>query len=99
MVVLVKVIKLTTRLTSEEKETLLNYDYSDKIWRMNSMVQKHFNKALKQGWIPLVRYEYEDGVVAGYTLMAPERAVTIRNVVAKTLSEKQLGNLTALDNK
>lgn len=88
-----KVIKLTTRLTAEEKETTLNYDYLDKTWRMDSTVQKHFNKALKQGWTPLVRFEYEDGTVAGYTLEAPDRAVTIRNVVAKQMSAKQLGNL------
>ena len=88
-----KVIKLTTRLTAEEKETTLNYDYLDKTWRMDSTVQKHFNKALKQGWTPLVRFEYEDGTVAGYVLEAPDRAVTIRNVVAKKMSEKQLGNL------
>ena len=88
-----KVIKLTTRLTAEEKETTLNYDYLDKTWRMDSTVQKHFNKALRQGWTPLVRFEYEDGTVAGYVLEAPDRAVTIRNVVAKKMSEKQLGNL------
>ncbi len=88
-----KIIKLTTRLTAEEKETTLNYDYLDKTWRMDSTVQKHFNKALRQGWTPLVRFEYEDGTVAGYTLEAPDRAVTIRNVVAKKMSEKQLGNL------
>jgi hypothetical protein len=86
----VKVIKLTTRLTAEEKETTLNYDYLDKTWRMDSTVQKHFNKALKQGWTPLVRFEYEDGTVAGYVLEAPDRAVTIRNVVAKKMSEKQM---------
>lgn len=88
-----KIIKLTTRLTAEEKETTLNYDYLDKTWIMDSTVQKHFNKALRQGWTPLVRFEYEDGTVAGYTLEAPDRAVTIRNVVAKKMTEKQLGHL------
>ena len=87
------IIKLTTRLTAEEKETTLNYDYLDKTWRMDSTVQKHFNKALRQGWTPLVRFEYEDGTVAGYVLEAPDRAVTIRNVVAKKMTDKQLGNL------
>lgn len=88
-----KIIKLTTKLTSEEKETLLNYDYINKTWRMDSMIQKHYNKALSQGWTPLIRYEYEDGSVAGYTLEAPGRAITIRNVVAKKMTEKQLENL------
>lgn len=90
-------IKFTTRLTSEEKETLLNYDFLSKTWRMDSTVHKHFNKALNQGWIPLVRYEYEDGTVAGYVLEAPGRAITIRNVEAKKMSEKQLENLNGSD--
>ena len=91
-----EIVKLTTRLTSEEKETLLNYDFFDKIWRMDSTVQKHFNKALHQGWTPLVKYEYEDGTAAGYVLEAPGRAVTIRSVEAKKMSEKQLENLSSL---
>lgn len=88
-----KIIKLKTRLTSEEKETILNYDFIDKMWTMDSTVQKHFNKALSQGWTPLVKYEYEDGSVAGYMLEAPGRAITIRNVEAKKMTEKQLENL------
>ena len=89
-----KTIKLRTRLTSEEKETLLNYDYLNKMWTMDSTVQKHFNKALSQGWTPLIKYEYDDGTVAGYVLEAPGRAITIRNVEAKKMSEKQLENLS-----
>lgn len=88
-----KVIKLTTRLASEERETLLSYDYVDKVWHMDSTVPRHFNKALKQGWTPIVKYELEDGTAAGYILKASERAVTIRNVQPKQLSEKQLENL------
>lgn len=88
-----KIIKLRTKLTSEEKETILNYDFIDKMWIMDSTVQKHFNKALSQGWTPLVKYEYKDGSVAGYVLEAPGRAITIRNVEAKKMTEKQLGNL------
>lgn len=93
MVAHMKIIKIKTRLTSEEKETVLNYDFINKTWTMDSTVQKHFNKALHQGWTPLVKYEYEDGTVAGYVLEAPGRAITIRNVEAKKMSEKQLENL------
>ena len=91
-----EIIKLTTRLTSEEKETLLNYDCLNKTWIMDSTVQKHFNKALNQGWTPLVKYEYEDDTVAGYVLEAPGRAITIRNVETKKMTEKQLENLSSL---
>ena len=92
-----KTIKIYTHFTSEEKETVLNYNCADKIWEMYSVVPKHYNKALKQGWIPKVKYEYEDGKVAGYILTAPSRAITIRNVNPKQMSDKQLGNLSQED--
>ena len=92
-----KVIKVKGRLTSDEKETQLNYSYIDKVWVMYSTVQKHYNKALKQGWKPIAKYEYEDGTIAGYELEASDRAVTIRSVEKKQMSEKQLMNLPDLD--
>lgn len=82
------------RLTNQEKETLLHYDYAEKKWIMESTVSTHYNKALKQGWIPLVEHIYEDGTVYGYKLEAPGRAVTIRSVEKKQVSKKQMGNLT-----
>jgi len=88
-----RVIKFNGHLTSEEKETILNYNYITKTWCMDSTVKKHFNKALKQGWTPLVQYVDDDENVAGYVLEAPERAITIRNVEKKQMSEKQLSNL------
>ena len=88
-----EIIKVNTRLSTEERETVLNYDNSRKIWFMDSTVPKHFNKALKQGWEPTVKYVYEDGTVCGMALAAPARAVTIRNVEKKQMSVKQLGNL------
>ena len=92
-----KVIKIHSQLINEEKETLLHYDFTTKMWTMDTTVRKHFNKALKQGWTPKTAYEYDDGTVAGYVLEAPERSVTIRNVEKKQLSEKQLTNLLADD--
>lgn len=82
-----------SKLTNEERETILNYDSVEKVWVMDSFVPKHFRKALKQGWTPIKEYIYEDGTVFGMTLTAPERAVSIRNVNKKKLSEKQLSNL------
>lgn len=86
-----------SRLTNEERETILDYDYIDKIWVMNSFIPKHFRKALKQGWTPIRQYIYEDGMVYGMTLTAPERAVTIRNVDKKKVSDSQLKNLNVDD--
>ena len=92
-----QIIKMKTRLSSDEKETHLNYSYTDKVWYMYSCVQKHYNKALRQGWTPITKYVYDDGSVAGYELQAPERAITIRNVEPKQMSEKQMENLLSDD--
>ena len=86
-------IKVISRLSSEERETVLVYDNTDKVWRMDSTVTKHFNKALKQKWTPITQYVYEDGTVCGMVLAAPAMAITIRSVEKKQMSEKQLGNL------
>ena len=82
-----------SKLTNEERETLLNYDYTTKRWLMDSTVMKHVNRAINRGWMPLKQYIYEDGTVFGMMLEAPERAVTIRSVEKKQLSEKQMINL------
>lgn len=88
-----KIVNINGRLTTEEHETLLNYDAVEKRWIMDSTVSKHFNKALRQGWTPIKQYVYDDGTICGMVLAAPERAITIRNVEPKKMSEKQLGNL------
>ena len=89
-----EIIKVYSRLSTEERETVLVYDNIDKVWRMDSTVPKHFNKALKQGWSPTTQYVYEDGTVCGMVLTAPARAITIRSTTKKQMSEKQLGNLS-----
>ncbi len=81
-------IKVNNRLTAEERETILHYDVINKIWLMDSTVQKHFNKALKQKWTPIKQYVYEDGAVCGMVLTAPARAITIRST-----DKKQMCNL------
>lgn len=88
-----EIIKVTNRLTNEEKETTLAYDNVDKMWIMDSTIPKHFNKAIKQGWHPIRQYVYDDGTVCGMTLTASERAITIRNTTKKQMSEKQMENL------
>ena len=90
---MMKTIKMSGRLTNEERETLLNFDSIKKIWVMDSTVPKHFRKALKQGWTPIRQFVYDDGMVCGMVLTAPERSVTIRSVEKKKLSEKQLESL------
>lgn len=92
-------IKVNTRLSTEERETVLVYDNIDKVWRMDSTIPKHFNKAKKQGWTQATEFVYEDGTVCGGAFEAPARAITIRNAEKKQLSEKQLGNLNAGDDE
>lgn len=92
-----EVIKVNAKLTNEERETILNYDSITKEWIMDSTVPKHFRKAVKQRWVPIRQYVYDDDTVCGMVLKAPERAVTIRNVEKKNMSDKQLKNLSDED--
>lgn len=95
---MMKISKVHNRLTNEERETIIVYDNVDKVWRMDSTIAKHFNKALRQGWTPVVKYVYDDGVVCGMALEASAKAITIRNPnKIRTMSEKQMGNLQGHD--
>lgn len=86
-------IKVNSRLSAEERETVLVYDNVDKVWRMDSTVPKHFNKAKKQQWTQTAEFVYEDGSICGGAFEAPARAITIRSTEKKQMSEKQLSNL------
>ena len=90
-------IKVTTRLSTEERETVLVYDNIDKVWHMDSTVPKHCNKAKKQGWVQTTEYVYDDGTVCGGAFTAPARAITIRSAEKKQMSEKQMNNLRGDD--
>jgi len=84
---------MTTRLLTEERETVLVYSSVDKMWHMDTTVPKHVNKAKRQGWTQTTEFIYEDGTVCGGAFEAPARAITIRNAEKKQMSEKQMGNL------
>ena len=90
-------IKVNTRLSTEERETVLVYDNVDKVWLMDTTIPKHCNKAKRQGWVQTTEYVYEDGVVCGGAFTAPARAITIRNAEKKQMSEAQMGNLLGDD--
>ena len=92
-------IKVNTRLSAEERETILVYDNVDKVWHMDTTVSTHLNKAKKQGWTQTAEYIYEDGTPCGGAFEAPARAITIRNTEKKQLSEKQRGNLFSNDDE
>lgn len=92
-----QVIKIKERLGLEEKECLLNFDAVDKKWTMDTTVMKYYNKAIKQGWTQLKKYVYDDNSVCGGVFEAPDYSVTIRSVVKKQLSDKQMTNLSGTD--
>lgn len=95
-----EIIKMTSRLSAEERETVLVYDNIDKVWRMDSTVPKHFNKAKRQGWTQTAEFVYEDGAVCGGAFEAPATAITIRNPNKKrVMSEEQMKNLHRHDNE
>lgn len=85
------------KLLGEEREVYLYLDPIERVWTLDAFLPKYFRKAIKQGWTPIKEYVYEDGTVCGMTLVAPERAITIRNADKKRLSQKQLENLHSED--
>jgi hypothetical protein len=94
----VEKIKLNgVRLSNDEREVHLYFDLIEKTWVMDAFIPKFFRKAIKQGWTPIREYVYEDGSVCGMSLIAPERAISIRNVEKKKISEKQMTNLKSSD--
>ncbi len=86
-------IRINSRLTLEERETVLVYSSADKTWYVDTVVPKHMNKFKKQGWKQTAEYVYEDGSPCGGAFEGSERAITIRNAEKKQMSEKQMSNL------
>ena len=86
-------VKITSRLTSEERETVIVYNNADRKWYVDTTVPKHVNRFKKQGWTQTSEYVYDDGTVCGGAFEGSERAITIRNAEKKQMSEKQMGNL------
>lgn len=87
------------KLSNEEREIHIYLDPIDRVWMLDSFMPKYFNKAIKQGWTPIRKYVYEDGTTCGMSFKGPERAITIRSVDKKQLSEKQLSNLNLCEDE
>ena len=58
-----KIYKISTNITNEEKETILRYDYIDKCWYVDTSVPAHITKFTKQGWEIVSQTVNEDNVV------------------------------------
>ena len=89
-----EIIKVTSRLATEERETVIVYDNIDKKWRVDTTLAKHVNKFKKQGWTQTAEYIYEDGTVCGGVFEAPTKGITIRDPNKKrVMNELQMKNL------
>lgn len=93
-----EIIKVNTRLSVEERETVMVYDGINKKWCVDTTLAKHMNKFKKQGWTQTAEYVYEDGSSCGGVFEASDRGITIRNPNKKrVMSEKQMSNLHGHD--
>ena len=93
-----EIIKVTNKLTNEERETVIVYDNIDRKWRADTTLLKHVNKLKKQGWVQIAEYVYEDGTICGGVFEGSEKAITIRDPNKKrVMSEKQMKNLHMYD--
>lgn len=90
-------IKVNTRLSIEERETVIVYDNVNKVWLVDTTLSKHLNKAKKKGWKQTKEFVYDDGSVCGGVFIVPERAISFRSAEKKQMSEKQMRNLLGDD--
>lgn len=93
-----EIIKLNSKLTNEEKETVIVYDNVNKRWYADTTLTKHMNRFKKQDWTQTAEYVYEDGSVCGGVFEGSAKAITIRNPNKKrVMSELQMNNLRRRD--
>lgn len=72
-----------TKLTNEEKETLISIDMIDNVWRADSSIPKDYRKFEKMGWDVTGIVLHTDGSIISMRFKAPRNAVSIRNVKPK----------------
>lgn len=89
-----RIYNLTSKLSTDERETHFWIDgmNDDKVV-MDTTIMKDFNKAKKRGWTQIAEYVYGDGSVCGGCFEAPRRAISMRGVTKRVMTEKQLETL------
>lgn len=86
------VYKINSSLTSEERETILRYDYLEKCWYMETSISTHWNKALKQKWEVVSKTVNEDNKVQSMVFKCDNpSSISIRGAEKKkrTLTDEQ----------
>ena len=87
-------IKVTSKLSNEERETVIVYDNVEKKWYADTTLAKHINKFKRQGWKQTAEYVYDDGSLCGGAFEGSDKAITIRNPnIKRVMSDEQMKNL------
>ena len=55
--------RMNGKLTAEERETLLRFDYLDQCWYVETSVPTHITKFKKQGWEIIAQTLSKDGSI------------------------------------
>ena len=93
-----QVIKTSIKYSREERETHIWYDPENKTWNMESNIDKHFNRAVKQGWNIDKKFINDKGLTVSMLLSAPENAITIKSPQKRKISEEHKAKLLASRN-
>lgn len=76
-------IVCNTKLTNEERETIIIIDMVDNVWRADSSIPKDCRKFEKMGWEVTGIVKHTDGSIISKRFEAPRNAMSIRNAKAK----------------
>ena len=71
------------RLTAEERETVLVYSDSDRKWRAETSIPKHYRKMLRQNWKQTSLTTNENGDFVAAEFENTEKAVSFRDTTIK----------------
>ena len=71
------------RISADERETVLVYSDSDRKWRAETSVPKHYRKFIKQKWTQTSITTNENGDFVAAEFESTIKGVTIRNPVAE----------------
>lgn len=72
-----------TKLTNEERETLILIDMIENVWRADSSIPKDCRKLEKMGWDVTGIVKHTDGSIISMRFKAPRNAIMIRNAKPK----------------
>ena len=93
------------RLSREEQETVIYYDFARDVWIADTSIQRDINKFRKQGWKETYISLYDDGSICSIICEAPRSAITIGRAVRekRIMTEEQRNaardRLTKMRNK